>query len=93
METIQHADAVVRMETKGVYQITVQGKVSPEWCDRLGGMEIVCYRPAPLGAYISVLTGELVDQASLFGILNFLYDTGFPLLAVERVGTDASRVE
>ena len=84
---------VIRMETKGVYQITVQGKVNPKWCDRLNGMKIVCYHPASSDAYISVLTGELVDQASLFGILDFLYNTGFPLLAVERLETDAAHAE
>ena len=81
----QYKDPVIRMETKGAYQITVQGRVKTEWSSRLGGMEITCYRPKSADAYISVLTGELLDQASLFGILNFLYDTGFPLLSVERL--------
>jgi len=34
-----------------------------------------------------VLTGRFVDQAALAGVLNTLYDMGFPLLKVERLET------
>ena len=33
---------------------------------------------------------ELVDQAALVGVLNSLYDMGYPLLKVERLGPSAS---
>ena len=77
--------AIVHMESKGVYQIVVQGKIPPDWCDRLGGMRLTRYREESPEVYISVLTGELTDQAALIGIINFLYDIGFPLLAVRRL--------
>lgn len=77
------------METKGVYQITVQGKVNPDWSERLGGMEIVRHPQHSSDVVISVLTGELMDQAALVGILNFLYNTGFPLLTVKRLSPGA----
>jgi hypothetical protein len=35
------------------------------------------------GAPVTTLTGRLVDQAALFGVLNNVYDMGFPLLSVE----------
>jgi hypothetical protein len=38
------------------------------------------------GPIITTLTGELVDQAALVGVLNSLYDMGYPLLKVERLG-------
>ena len=32
---------------------------------------------------VTVLTGQVMDQAELFGTLNRLYNLGFPLLSVE----------
>ena len=36
---------------------------------------------------VTTLTGELPDQAALMGVLSPLYDMGFPLLKVERLGS------
>ena len=41
---------------------------------------------ASRGPIVTTLTGELVDQAALMGVLNSLYDMGYPLLKVERLG-------
>jgi hypothetical protein len=38
------------------------------------------------GSIVTTLTGELIDQAALMGVLNSLYDMGYPLLKVERLG-------
>ena len=38
------------------------------------------------GQVITTLTGELVDQAALIGVLSSLYDLGYALLKVERLG-------
>jgi hypothetical protein len=35
------------------------------------------------GSPFSVLTGQLIDQAALFGVLEQLYGLGFPLVSVE----------
>ena len=42
-------------------------------------------RNRPDEAPVTVLTGRFVDQAALAGVLNTLYDMGFPLLKVERL--------
>ena len=34
---------------------------------------------------VTILTGILVDQAALIGVINTLYDLGCPLLVVECV--------
>lgn len=82
------------METKGIYQIAVQGQVDADWRDRLGGMQIVRYHPGSADTCISVLTGELADQADLLGILDFLYNTGFPLIFIKRLDAmDASQCD
>ena len=74
-----------RMGMPGIYQITVQGTLDPEWSARLGGMEIMTFLSPQGDSYVTILTGELMDQADLFGILNSLYDIGFPLLSVKRL--------
>ena len=63
-----------------VYVITVQGELEPAWSDRLGGMTITVHHK--LGGPITVLTGELVDQAALQGILKAVYDLGLPVVSV-----------
>jgi hypothetical protein len=32
---------------------------------------------------VTTLSGEIIDQAALMGILDTLYDIGYPLLCVE----------
>ena len=73
------------MGMPGIYQITIRGVLDPDWSERLGGMEIVTFRSKDGQTFVTVLTGELLDQADLLGILNFLYDIGLPLLSVKRL--------
>jgi hypothetical protein len=42
---------------------------------------------------ITVLSGELVDQAALMGVLNAVYDLGHTLLKVERLAEKQSPAE
>ncbi len=42
------------------------------------------------GPIVTTLSGELIDQAALMGVLNSLYDMGYPLLKVERLGPSPS---
>jgi hypothetical protein len=63
-----------------VYVITLQGELEPSWSDRLGGMTINVHHT--LDGPVTVLTGELVDQAALQGILKAVYDLGLPVVSV-----------
>ncbi len=65
------------------YQIMVVGHIDPSWSDRLEGMEV---RPSGNGGgtTITLLEGELPDQAALVGLLNNLYQMHFVVLAVQR---------
>ena len=60
--------------------------MDPSWSSRLGDMAITV-RQAASQQPVTSLTGELTDQAALLGVLNTLYDMGFPLLRVERLGS------
>lgn len=63
------------------YRIRVQGMLGEHWSDYFGGLQIVAthQRDPPE----TVLSGEVVDQSALLGVLNALYDMGFALLAIE----------
>ena len=68
--------------TPAVYRIKIRGYLDDNWSNRLGGMAIQ-HTPATGGTTITILQGEMVDQAALFGVLNSLYGLGFPILSVE----------
>ncbi len=74
----------VTIATPGVYQIRVQGALDTSWSDRMRGVNVQVL-DLPDGAFVSVLTGHFVDQAALSGVLNTLYDLGFPLLELVRL--------
>jgi hypothetical protein len=71
------------------YRIRVNGQLTASWSSRLGEMSITV-RQAASRLPITTLTGEVTDQAALLGVLNTLYDMGFPLLRVERLGPPPS---
>lgn len=66
------------------YRISIQGQLDKNWSDYLGGLEIRRASP-PSNPTVTILTGYLLDQAALFGVLNSLYGLGLPLLSVERL--------
>ena len=62
------------------YQIRVQGHVSRRMAARLGLSIAEVDEPDQT---VTTLSGRIVDQAALLGILNSLYGMGFSLLSVE----------
>jgi hypothetical protein len=67
-----------------MYEIRVEGIVDESWSARLGGMRI---STESAGAWppVTVLTGEIQDQAALNGILSTLYSLGLSLLSVRAM--------
>ena len=63
-----------------VYQIRVQGILHEDWSDWFDNLTIV---PQDNGE--TVITGPVVDQAALHGILIRIRDLNLPLLFVERL--------
>ena len=66
-----------------VYQIRIKGHLGPEWSDWFGGLSITLEDNGD-----TLLTGPVVDQAALHGVLKKVRDLGMPLLSVTR-GTSA----
>jgi len=75
--------ALHRASTPATYEIVVAGRLDARWSSRLGGMRIV-NKSGPVGA-VTVLRGEVADQAALLGVLNTLHAIGLPLRTVEQI--------
>jgi hypothetical protein len=66
------------------YRISILGTLDKKWSDYCGGMTIE--HDIVLDRYpMTTLTGQLMDQSALIGVLNSLYDMGCPILFVECV--------
>lgn len=81
------------LDQPAVYRIHVFGHLDARWSERMADMRI--RHPEDLAGQ-TVLTGELIDQAELFGVLNSLYTLGLFLLHVDHIdlgmATDAGNV-
>jgi hypothetical protein len=74
-----------------VYQIRIKGHLGRQWTDWFGGLTITLEDNGE-----TLLTGPVVDQAALHGVLKKVRDLGMPLLSVIRVKpgqADASDVK
>ena len=63
-----------------VYQIRIKGHLGRQWTDWFGGLTITLEEDGD-----TLLTGPVVDQAALHGLLKKVRDLGMPLLSVNRV--------
>jgi len=65
-----------------VFEIRIKGHLDEQWTDWSGGLTITLEENGD-----TLLTGSIVDQAALYGLLRRLRDLGMPLVSVNRVGT------
>jgi hypothetical protein len=63
-----------------IYQIRIKGHLGREWSDWFLGLTITA-----LDNGETLLTGPVVDQAALYGVLRKMRDVGMPLLSVVGV--------
>ena len=80
--------AKITLDQPGTYCIRVQGKLSENWAEFFEGMTIT-FSVDVDGHYITELTGELLDQGAVQGVLQNLYNLGFPLISVETIASGA----
>lgn len=62
------------------YEIRIKGHLDERWADWFDGLTI-----AQAANGETVLTGTVVDQAALHGLLRKIRDLGLPLLSVTRI--------
>ena len=70
-----------------VYQIRIQGHLGHQWTDWFEGLTITLSDNGE-----TLLTGPVVDQAALHGLLRKVRDLGMPLLSVNRVTSSSADV-
>ncbi len=70
------------VHTPAVYRIELQGVLESHWSADLAGMEVRCTNREGEPP-VTTLTGELVDQTALAGVLDLVYNLGLPLISVE----------
>ncbi len=73
-----------RVDEPGTYRIIVQGRLDDSWSDWFGGMELSSEANDD-GQTVTSLSGPIIDQAQLHGVLSRLRDLGLTLLLVELV--------
>jgi hypothetical protein len=71
-------------DAPGTYRIRIWGYLDACWSDTFRGMAIRTRRGRGKDP-ITTLTGELVDQPSLMGVLTALYEMGYTFLDIKRL--------
>lgn len=79
-------------DRSSIYSVWVEGYIDPDSSDRLEGMDV---RPSRRddGMSVTLLQGELPDQAALVGLLNALYQMHFVVLMVLRNDNEANMMQ
>ena len=62
------------------YEIRVRGHLDARWFDRFEGLTISLTLTGE-----TIITGYVVDQAALYGLLNRIRDLGVDLLSVQQL--------
>ena len=62
------------------FQVRIKGHLGPEWTNWFGGLAITLENNGD-----TLLTGLVVDQAGLHGLLRRVRDLGMPLVSVSRM--------
>ncbi len=78
MSTNQKEEAII-------YQIRIEGQFGGQWADWFDGLSIT---PGVDGT--TLLTGPVIDQSALHGLLKKVRDLGAPLVSVNRMESAGS---
>jgi hypothetical protein len=65
------------------YKIRVKGHLDGRWSEWFDGLQITNLEDG-----VTVLSGEIVDQAALHGVLNKVRNLNLPLISVTSVDPD-----
>ncbi len=84
MKVVHHK---LNLDRPATYQIKVPGRLDEPLSDWVEGMTVTVEKQGE-GPPTTTLTGVLVDQAALQGLLRRLYTLGLPLIEVKWVGPD-----
>jgi hypothetical protein len=71
-----------------IYQIRVKDHLGREWTDWFGGLAITLEENGDM-----LLTGPVIDQAALYGLLRKVRDLGMALVSVHQIQYDEPSLE
>ncbi len=63
-----------------IYEIRAKGHLGRQWTEWFGGLTIALEDDG-----VTLLTGPVVDQAAMYGLMKKLSDLGMSLISVNRV--------
>lgn len=66
-----------------VYEFRIKGHLGCQWTDWFGGLTITLEDNGD-----TLLTGPVVDQAAVHGLLKKVRDLGMPLISVNRIESE-----
>jgi len=66
-----------------VYEIRIKGHLGDQWADWFDGLTITLEEDGN-----TLLTGLVIDQAALHGLLKKVRDLGMPLISVDPVSSN-----
>jgi hypothetical protein len=66
-----------------VYQVRIKGHLGRQWTDWFGGLTVTLEENGD-----TLLTGPVVDQAALHGLLKKVRDLGMPLVSVKSTAKE-----
>jgi hypothetical protein len=72
----------LRIDQSAIYTIRIQGALDSSYSDFLNGLAVT-HEFSDENGTVTILSGQLLDQAALIGVLDHLYNMRFPLLSVE----------
>jgi hypothetical protein len=72
--------SIDRSPELGQYEIRLAGRLHPRWAAWFDGMSLT-----PESDGTTVLSGSVIDQAALHGLLQKVRDAGLPLISVARL--------
>ena len=69
-----------------IYQIRIKGHLDSQWTDWFEGLTVTLDEGGD-----TLLTGPVIDQAALYGLLKKVRDLGMPLLSVNQAAVHSQQ--
>ncbi|HET6596163.1 MAG TPA: hypothetical protein VFG81_11100 [Anaerolineales bacterium] len=79
---------VIDFSQPPIYQIRVKSHLGPEWTDWFEGLTITLEEDGS-----TLLTGPVLDQAALYGLLKKVRDLGVLLVSVNPIDFHANQLQ
>ena len=76
----KHTPMMQDRHEPGSYEIRIKGHLDGKWADWFEGLTITLEEDGD-----TLLTGPVIDQAALHGLLKKVHDLGMPLVSVSPV--------